>query len=406
MTSALALANQGYPVTLVEKSEILGGHARSIYKTSKNNDVRNFVADLAEQVNTAPHITIYTSSTVSGVSGFIGNFETEISHDNATAKIQHGVTVIATGAEEYKPTEYLYGSHASVLTHLEMDELLRSNDQKLASAQVAVFIQCVGSREAARPYCSKVCCTHTMVSALELKKRNPDMVIVVLYRDIRTYGTREALYREAREKGVIFSRYSPDSKPVVSPAKEQVQVEFNDPILGRRCIVEADILCLATAIEPRKNQTLTRLFKVPCDEDGWLLEAHQKLRPVEFATEGVFLCGMSHYPKPIDESIVQAKAAASRALSVLSRDRIQVGGMVPTIDERLCSGCKGCINVCSYGAVSFNEAKRVAEINEALCKGCGACTAACPSEALVLKGFSHSQIYAQINGALHVETTE
>ena len=406
MTAALALSSQGYPVTLVEKSEIMGGHARNIYHTSKNNDVRSFVTDLVEQVNCDDRITVYTGSTVSGVKGFIGNFETDIIQDEAIEKVKHGVAVIATGAEEYRPDEYLYGSHAAVLTHLEMDALLRNDDQKLASAGVAVFIQCVGSREPSHPYCSKVCCTHTMVSALELKKRNPDMVIIVLYRDIRTYGTREALYREAREKGILFCRYTPENKPVVSPAGDQVNVEFDDPLLGRHCIAEADILCLATAIEPRKNEALTRLFKIPCDEDGWLLEAHQKLRPVEFATEGVFLCGMSHYPKPIDESIVQAKAAASRALCVLARDRIKVGGMVPTIDERLCSGCKGCINVCSYGAVSFNESKQVAEINEALCKGCGACAAACPSEALVLKGFSHKQIYAQIEGALHFETTE
>ncbi|MBE0584554.1 MAG: CoB--CoM heterodisulfide reductase iron-sulfur subunit A family protein, partial [Desulfofustis sp.] len=404
MTAALALANQGYPVVLVETSELLGGQARNIYRTSKQNDVAPVVADLIEQVLSDQRITVYTGSEVAQVKGFVGNFETEISHDDTRETIRHGVAVIATGAEEYKPTEYLYGSHAAVLTHLEMDELLKHDDPKLMSAQVAVFIQCVGSREPMHPYCSKVCCTHTMVSALELKKKNPDMTIIVLYRDIRTYGTREALYREARAEGILFCRYSVDQKPVVTPAGEQVNVSFDDPILGRRCVAEADILCLATAIKPRSNEALTRLFKIPCDEDGWLLEAHQKLRPVEFATEGIFLCGMDHYPKPIDESIVQAKAAASRALSVLSRERIHVGGMVPTLDERLCSGCRGCVNVCSYGAISFNETRHVAEINEALCKGCGACAAACPSEALVLKGFSHRQIYAQIEGALHVET--
>jgi heterodisulfide reductase subunit A len=245
-----------------------------------------------------------------------------------------------------------------------------------------------------------------MISALALKRNNPDLTIVVLYRDIRTYGIREALYREARAEGVLFCRYSVDKKPEVTPADEKANVAFADPVLGRRCVAEADILCLATAIRPRSNEALTRLFKVPRDEDGWLLEAHQKLRPVEFATEGVYLCGMAHYPKPIDESIVQAKAAVSRAMTVLSRETIRVGGMVPTVDERLCSGCRGCMNVCSFGAISFHERKQVASVNEALCKGCGACVAACPSEALVLNGFSHRQIYAQIEGALHAETTD
>ena len=401
MTSALSLARQGYPVSLVEKSPVLGGNARAINKTSKDNDIGKFVAELTAQVTTESGITVYSDSTVTGVKGFIGNFETEITQGSTTEKIKHGVTIIATGADEYKPTEYLYGTHPGVCTHLEMDNLLKTGNNKINSAETVVFIQCVGSRNKAHPYCSKVCCTHTMISALELKTRNPDMLIVVLYRDIRTYGTRESLYRQAREKGVLFVRYTPDEEPKVTASGDQIHVEFTDPIIRNRCIVEADILCLATAIVPKANQKLTQMFKVPCDEDGWLLEAHQKLRPVDFATEGVFLCGMAHYPKPVDESITQAKAAASRALCVLAQDSIRVGGMVPRIDPNQCSGCRGCINVCSYGAITFDEDNQVAVVNEALCKGCGACAAACPSEAPVLKGFSHQQIYAQIAGALN-----
>lgn len=406
MTAALAFAGQGYPVVLVEKSELLGGYGNALYRTSSKSEVAPLLSQLLEEVRSNPRITMYTGSEVTDVRGFVGNFETDITHDGTGKTIQHGVAVIATGAEEHKPTEYLYGTHPSVLTHLELDELLKVDDPRLSSAQVVVFIQCVGSRDSLHPYCSKVCCTHTMISALALKRNNPDLTIVVLYRDIRTYGIREALYREARAEGVLFCRYAVDKKPEVTPADEKVNVAFDDPVLGRRCVAEADILCLATAIRPRSNEALTRLFKVPCDEDGWLLEAHQKLRPVEFATEGVYLCGMAHYPKPIDESIVQAKAAVSRALTVLSRESIRVGGMVPTVDERLCSGCRGCMNVCSFGAISFHQTKQVASVNEALCKGCGACVAACPSEALVLNGFSHRQIYAQIEGALHAETTD
>ena len=400
MTAALSLSDQGYPVTLVEKAEVMGGHARNIHRAAGRELVGPYLRELTDEVTTKENITVCTGAAIKNVKGFVGNFETEIADASSTRTIQHGVAIIATGAEEYRPDEYLYGSHPAVVTHLEMDDLLRNNDPKVTSAQTVAFIQCVGSRDVNHPYCSKVCCTHTVISALELKKKNPEMTVVVLYRDIRTYGIREMLYRDAREQGVMFFRYTPENKPVVSAEGDIVNVEFDDPIIGYRCSVEADILCLATAIVPREDTSLSGFFKVPRDEDGWLLEAHQKLRPVDFATEGVFLCGMAHYPKPIDESIAQAKAAASRALNILARDAIQVGGMVPRINEQHCCGCMGCINVCSYGAITFNLEKGVAQVNEALCKGCGACAAACPSEAPVLKGFENRQIYAQIEGAL------
>lgn len=400
MTAALSLAEQGYPVTLIEKSEVMGGQARNLHRAAGKEEVGPFLRELTDQVTTKENISVCTGTAIKEVRGFVGNFETDIADASSTRTIQHGVAIIATGANEYSPDEYLYGKHPAVVTHLEMDELLRNNDPKVTSAQTVAFIQCVGSRDENHPYCSKVCCTHTVLSALELKKNNPDTAVVVLYRDIRTYGTREILYREAREKGVMFFRYTTEKKPEVSAEGNFVNVEFDDPIIGCHFSVEADILCLATAIVPLEDTSLSGFFKVPRDGDGWLLEAHQKLRPVDFATEGVFLCGMAHYPKPIDESIAQAKASASRALNVLARAAIQVGGMVPRIDERLCCGCQGCLNVCSYGAITFNPEKGVVQVNEALCKGCGACAAACPSEAPVLKGFENKQIYAQIEGVL------
>jgi len=400
MTAALSLSAHGYPVTLVERSEVLGGQARNIHRAAKLEEVGPFIRDLEKQVAETGSITVYTGASITDVKGFVGNFATEVTDGSGPRTVEHGVAVIATGAREYKPQEYLYGEHPAVVTHLEMDELLKNDDEKVSGAETVAFIQCVGSRNETNPYCSKVCCTHTIISALELKKKNPAMTVVVLYRDIRTYGTRELLYRKARELGVMFFRYEPEKKPLVGEAGDCVRIEFEDPIIGCRVAVEADLLCLATAIVPHKDRSLSGFFKVPHDGDGWLLEAHQKLRPVDFATEGVFLCGMAHYPKPIDESVAQAKAAASRALSVLTRPAIQVGGMVPRIDERLCCGCLGCLNVCSYGAISFNAEKGVAQINEALCKGCGACAAACPSEAPALKGFENKQIYAQIEGAL------
>ncbi len=270
----------------------------------------------------------------------------------------------------------------------------------MVKAGDVAFIQCVGSRDHNRPYCSKVCCTHTVLSALEIKHRNPDANIYVFYRDMRTYGIREDLYRKARAQGVLFIRYAKDEKPVVSADGERVRILFTDPILNRQLAVHADILCLATAIVSHKDQALAQFFKVPMDEDGWFLEAHQKLRPVDFANDGVFLCGMAHYPKPLDESIAQAQAAASRALTVLSMDTTKVGGIVCSIDAEHCSGCLACIHVCPYGAISFNPDKGTAEINEALCKGCGACAATCPSEAAVLMGFNNKELYAQIRGAL------
>jgi len=400
MTTALALARQGYPVHLVEKSEHLGGNARRLNKTYKDEDIPGFLTDLVREVEAEPDITIYLGTTIRDVDGFVGNFETVLSDGMLPVTVNHGVAILATGAKDYKPHEYLYGDHLAVVTHLEMDELLRHDDRRIQQAGDVVFIQCVGSRNEEHPYCSKVCCTHSIKSALELKTRNPETNVYILYRDIRTYGEREDLYREARSRGVLFFRYDPDEKPEVAANGKGVTVKFKDSIVGRKLIVNADMLCLATAIVAHGDLSLSRLFKVPVDADGWLLEAHQKLKPVEFATEGVFLCGMAHYPKPIEESIAQAQGAAAKALTVLARDNILVGGIVARIESELCSGCLGCINVCPYAAITFNAEKHIAEINQALCKGCGACAAACPSEAPILLGFSNKQIYAQIKSAM------
>jgi heterodisulfide reductase subunit A len=399
MTAALSLARQGYPVHLVEKSASLGGHAARLVETASGDAVEAGLKAIEAQVESNARITVYREATVEKVEGFVGNFRTEIATAKGNENIDHGVAILATGAKEYQPREYLYGQHAAVVTHLELDDLFRHDDPRLTGAQDVVFIQCVGSREPEHPYCSKVCCTHTMQSALRLIEKNPAVNVYVLYRDIRTYGKRETLYQAAREKGVLFFRYTPEDKPGVTADGKRLRVDFTDPILGRKLSVDTDLLCLAAAIVPRDSRPLARLFKVPTDGDGWLLEAHQKLRPVDFATEGVFLCGMAHYPKPIDESMAQAKAAAARAAVYLAMDRIRVGGIVTRIDANLCSGCGGCLDVCPFGAIGFNVEAGVAEVNPALCKGCGACAAACPSEAPVLMGFTNGQLYAQIKNA-------
>jgi len=400
MAAAVALAKQGYPVDLVERSDVLGGNALQLVKTHKNEDIAAYVKELINTVESDDRISLHLNTSIASVDGFVGNFKTGLRNGSATQTIEHGVAILATGAKEYKPPEYLYGEHQAVVTHLKLDDLFRTNDPKIEQAQNVVFIQCVGSRDDQHPYCSKVCCSHSVKGALDFKNKNPDTDVYVLYRDLRTYGQKEDLYREARAAGVLFFNYSVDQKPQVSADGDQVHVEFIDRILDRKLAIKADILCLATAIVSHRDQALAQFFKVPLDADGWLLEAHQKLRPVDFANEGVFLCGMAHYPKPIEESIAQAKAAAARAVTVLALENIKVGGNVSQIVPELCSGCLGCINVCPYEAIAFDQEKFVAEVNQALCKGCGACAAACPSEAPALLGFDNNQLYAQIKSAL------
>ena len=392
LTSAVTIARQGYPVHLIEKSDTLGGNARLLNTTYQGEDVGKQLEQLLQDIKEEERIHIHLSSTITNVDGFVGNFKTEISDGNSSEVIEHGVAILATGAKESNPSEYLYGEHSGVVTNLEMDALIRTDDHKLRNADNIVFIQCVGSRNSQRPYCSKVCCTHTIKNALTLLELNPDARIFILYRDIRTYGQREDLFLKARQKGIIFSKYEPERKPEVKDDGQQLEVVFYDPVLDGNIAVSADLVCLATAIEAHQDSSLTQCFKIPADQDGWLLEAHQKLRPVEFATEGVFLCGMAHYPKPIEESISQALAASSRALTVLTSDKIMVGGIVSHIDPDLCCGCQGCINVCPYGAIRYNSTLNAAEVNAALCKGCGACAAACPSEAPTLMGFKNEQL--------------
>ena len=402
MTAALSIARQGFPVHLVEKSSELGGNARQLGKTYRGEPIQRHLNNLVTDVQSDNRITIYQETTVAQVDGFVGNFKSTLTNGQSSLTVEHGVAILAHGAREYQPKEYLYGEHAAVVTQLELDVMLKDDHPALKRCKNIVFIQCVGSRNEERPYCSRVCCTHSLNAALELKERHTDINAYVLYRDIRTYGQREELYQRARERGVLFFRYEPDDPPVLTPADEQLMVTFEDSIIGRRLCVHADILCLASAIESHHDHLLARNFKISMDTDGWLLEAHQKLRPVEFASEGIFLCGMAHYPKPIEESIAQAQAAASRAMTVLARESIKVGGIVARIEAELCSGCLGCINVCPFTAITFNHEKKIAEVNPALCKGCGACAAACPSEAPMLMGFSNKQMYAQIKSAVNM----
>ena len=400
MVAARTLSAQGYKVCLVEQSSRLGGNALELYRTWKGEDVQQNLADLIKSVESDSDIDIRLNTQLGNAEGFVGNFKSTLKSNGKEEIVEHGVAVIATGGKEFKPDEYLYGKDPRVVTHLELDQKFIHDDASLKDLNTAVFIQCVGSREPQRPYCSRVCCTHSIENALHLKRLNPDMDVYVLYRDMRAYGEREYLYKEARAAGVIFIRYSLEQKPQVRAGKDALEIEVMDHILNRPVFLKTDLLSLATGVLPYRDEKLARFFKVPMNEDGFFVEAHAKLGPSEFATDGVFLCGMAHYPKPIDESIAQAQAASSRAVTLLASKLVHVSGTVAQVNPLFCSSCGVCIDICPYSAPAFVEEGPFAgraEVNPVLCKGCGLCVASCRSGALNLKGFGEDQIMAMIN---------
>jgi heterodisulfide reductase subunit A len=399
MTAARALASQGYHVSLIERNDYLGGQAVNLFSTAKGESIQDGLVKMVKAVEDDANITVFKGTQIKSVDGFVGNFDTVLTVGDRTENLRHGVAIIATGADELKPDEYLYGKDSRVLTGLELDRKFIANDPSLKTMNSAVFIQCVGSREPDRPYCSRICCTHTMVSALHLKELNPDMNIFVLYRDIRTYGEREALYKEAREKGVIFIRYSLDDKPRVTATETGLEVIVTDHVLKKPLRITTDMVTLASAVVPYRDEKLAQFFKVPINSEGFFAEAHVKLAPSDFAVDGVFLCGLAHYPKPVDEAIAQAQAASSSATRLLSQKSINTSGTIAKVDPAFCTGCAVCITVCPYNAPSIvleGRDKGKAQINPVLCKGCGSCVASCRSGALHLKGFEDSQLLAMI----------
>ncbi|MEE9419636.1 MAG: FAD-dependent oxidoreductase, partial [Desulfatiglandaceae bacterium] len=403
MVAALGLADQGFQTYLIEKSGELGGHALGLLTTWRGEEISGSIKDMIDRVKDHPLIDLYTESSIKEATGFVGNFETTVSQKGEDVVLKHGAVVMAVGADEYRPSEYLYGEDHRVLTHLELDQAINKGNQEIAGANATVFIQCVGSREPDRPYCSKVCCTHTMKSALRLKEINPSMDVFVLYRDIRTYGQREELYREARRHGVVFIRYNLEQKPEVQRSGEEISVVVRDHVLGRDIVIQTEVVVLASGIVPHDNSSLAQMFKLPLNEDGFFMEAHAKLRPVEFATEGIFLAGMAHYPKPIEESVAQAKAAASRASVVLSKEQLTVEGVVSHVDEVICRGCGECVEVCPYSAIDLMERegdKKVAHVQEALCKGCGSCAVACPTGAASIFHYDDEEVLTMVEAAL------
>jgi heterodisulfide reductase subunit A len=413
MTAALSIANQGHEVHLVERESDLGGVARRLHTTLEGLDVQAYLQEKVQEVYHHPSIHVYTGATITGATGYVGNFVTTVKHDAGTTQIKHGAAVVATGAEEYRPTEYLYGTDERVMTNLELEERIAQGDEAVIQSESLVMIQCVGCRNEDRNYCARICCSHSVKNALKLKEKNPQKDVYILFRDMRTYGFREDYYREASGKDVKFIRWEPQDPPVVEPVEEygqkKLRVTVTDPILGKKLALDADHLALAAAVvPPAGNKEISQLYQVAIGPDGYFKEAHVKLRPVEFGTDGVYLCGNAHYPKHIGESINQAYGAAGRVITLLSHDTVVASGSICGVDEQKCISCGACITVCTYGAIRFVDTPqgRKATVNPVLCKGDGVCNTVCATGAISLKHFTEEELQEQIDTAFEGEPTE
>lgn len=403
MSAAHNLAEQGYETLLIEKQETLGGVGNHLWKTWKDEDIQTHVASLKEKVLTHDRIRVLTHTTLNSVAGFVGSFTGELNVNGQTEDIEFGACIIATGGNEYKPDEYLYKQDDRVMTSLEFNARMQADPALAQNMTAAVFIQCVGSRNQEHPYCSRVCCTQSIKKAIRLKKIKSDMDVFILYRDIRTYSAMEAIYREARDLGIIFIKYSRDSKPVVRKEGNALLVDIFDSVLQRDITIETDIITLASAIVPNDTSPFVNLFKCSINADGFLMESHPKLKPVDSTVDGVFLAGMCHYPKPIEEAIAQGQAAASRASVILSKKTMKLDAIKSCVTHN-CDGCALCIDICPYNALELVEYKdenqkkhRRIKVQQALCKGCGLCMATCPKEGIVVNGFTLNQLKAQVD---------
>ncbi len=438
MEAALMAAAQGVDVHLVEKTGVLGGIARHLNTTWQGESISDYLEILDKKIRENPAVSLYLNTEVKHTTGSMGNFVTTLARgadaDSSASSgqankgqadsdpensgqedsglpgqetiIEHGAASIATGGMEYKPSEYLYGEHPDVLTHLDMDAALRQGgDVRIEKAESFVFIQCVGSRNEEHPYCSKVCCTHSLKSAIAVKKMDRRKRVFIIYRDIRSYGFREDLYKEARELGVLFIRYDLEELPRLRQnGQGGLVLEIMDPVLQMPVKISPDLVVLASGVVPADNKSLFEKFKVPVNSDGFLVEAHAKLRPVDFSSDGLFVAGLAHYPKPMEESIAQARAAVARAMTILSKDSLMVGGIVATVEKEKCAVCLTCVRTCPYG-IPFIHAEGYAQIEAFECHGCGACVAECPGKAITLNHFTDRQLIAKTH-ALFEENRE
>ncbi len=396
MTAALGLAEQGFEAILVEKEEELGGNLRHLRHTLDGKEIPGYLKELKTRVTKHPRIQVFTNAVVTDFSGYVGNFKTSlmVGPRMFTREVEHGVTIIATGGEELKPKEYFYGENKRVLTQLELEDFLAADKKQVEGLKEVVMIQCVGSRNEERPYCSRVCCAEAVKNALTLKALNPQTRVTILYRDMRMYSLLEEYYARARKAGVHFLRYEEDRKPEVRSQDGKLTVDLYNPVLREDISFHPDLLVLSAATVPADTSELASMLKVPRTADGFFLEAHMKLRPVDFASEGIYLCGVAHSPKMIDESLSQAAAAVARACTILAKDQIQVGGVVSVVNPEKCAACLTCVRVCPYNVPVIN-ADGVAEIEMAMCHGCGICGSECPGKAITLQHFTDEQIMAK-----------
>jgi heterodisulfide reductase subunit A len=393
MTAALELARQGFEVHLVEKEKELGGHLRHIQYTLEPKDPQRLLEDTVQAIRANSRIHLHLDTEIVYIDGYVGNFKTNLRSGKDEKQVEHGIVIVATGATEYRPTEHLYGTDSRILTQQELEQKLVAKDW--LNAKTVVMIQCIGARNETRPNCSRICCSQAVKNALKVKETSPETEVYVLYKDMRTYGFREEFYRQASDKGVIFINYDDDHQPKTTTENGKLQVMAWEPVLKSWMRIEPDVLALSAAtIANSDNERLAKMLKVPLTRDGFFLEAHMKLRPLDFATDGVFLCGMAHWPKSIEESVSQACGAAARASIVLSNKTLEAEGTVSFVDENLCVGCGLCISICPYSAIEKDE-KGLAKVNEVLCKGCGTCAASCPKRAISMRQFTDEQLTVQ-----------
>jgi heterodisulfide reductase subunit A len=414
MSSAIELADQGYDVFLVEKEKELGGNVKRLRYLLGGADPQVGLKEVIERVKEHEKIHVYTETKIENIEGSVGDFKTTIARNGKSGELEHGIVVVATGAQEYRPDEYLYGQDNKVMTQIELEGRLGiggewSSPGTNSFPKNIVMIQCVGSRDEERPYCSRICCSEAVKNALRIKELSPESNVYILYRDIRTYGFREGFYTKAREQGVRFIRYEKDRKPEVSHNGSGLQVDVFEQSLKMPIEISADLVVLSAGIVAESgNEEIAQFLKVPLNQDKFFLEAHMKLRPVDFATDGVFLCGLAHSSKAIDESIIQAQATASRAATILSKDSIELEATISEVIDESCDGCAYCVEPCPYQAITLIEymskgsIKKTVQVNESACKGCGCCMATCPKKGIMVKGFTLEQLSAQVNAALGV----
>jgi|UniRef100_A0A7V6A1V7 heterodisulfide reductase subunit A len=412
MSAALALADQGFHTYLVERSARLGGLARNLRFTLEGLDPAQVVQELEVEVYQHPNVEVLTRAELISLSGAVGRFRSRVSQgageDRRDRHLQHGVVLVATGGREIRPEgSYLYGEDPRVLTQLELEEKISGRDPDLERVRRVIMVQCVGSRTPERPYCSRLCCSEALKNALLIKKRYPLVEVLVLYRDIRAFGLKELAYQEAKERGVVFLPYDPDRPPEVAASlRRPLTVRVWDELLGETVALPADMLVLSTGIEPVEGTgEVARLLKVPRATGGFFLEAHQKLKPVETMVEGIFLCGLAHYPKSLGEAVAQAQAAAIRAAALLFQEKIQQSEVSAVIESNHCRSCLTCLRSCPFGAIFVGE-KGLPEIKGELCRGCGICAAECPAGAIHMSRFTDAELSAQVRAALETPRGE